>query len=80
MSPFGVFAGVKPYGQSGSSAYDAYLLEGVRERVEEEIAANDFVRGAWRETRGELPDGKQVTRKEEKLEHRHETEMRGEAG
>lgn len=31
--------------------YPEYLLEGVKERVEEEIAAMDFVRGAWREMR-----------------------------
>ncbi len=62
------------------TGYQEYQSETARERVEEEIAANAFIRGAWREMRWKLPDGKQVTRKEEKLEHRHETEMRRKAG
>ncbi len=33
------------------SDYMRYQLESARDRVEEEIAANDFVRGAWREMR-----------------------------
>ena len=32
-------------------AYMKYQLETARERVEEEIVAQDFIRGAWRELR-----------------------------
>ncbi len=64
MSLSARFSGVKPYakdGEEGSStssgerhalnAYEDYLLDLARERVEEEIAASAFVRGAWREMR-----------------------------
>ncbi len=51
MSDFGGSSGVRLDRKSGSPSYDACLLETARDRVEEEIAANDFVRGAWRELR-----------------------------
>lgn len=56
--------GVKPYAKSGGEgihtslrkrppldAYTRYQLDLARERVEEEIIASDFVRGAWRDLR-----------------------------
>ncbi len=51
MSAVARFPGTKPYGKTRGKGYHAYLLNLARERVELEIAANDFVRGAWRELR-----------------------------
>lgn len=62
MSAIGGLSGTKSYGKSRVrgkpsplrkrpvlNAYMKYQLGLARERVEEEIVAQDFVRGAWRE-------------------------------
>lgn len=53
--PEGPSDGLLPPPQGFGAAYESYLLENARQRVEEEIAASLFVRGAWRDLFGREP-------------------------